>query len=65
MIISRKEKNGTYCLKELTAEDLEMIEESLCNTFNQSRREEHREFRRNILRIVTPITYALNKIYNH
>lgn len=65
MITCEQYGDGMYQIKELTAEDLEMMEESLCYIFNQSRKEEHRPFRKHVLQIVTPISDMLDKINNH
>jgi len=59
-----KEDVGTYSLTGLTSGDLDIIQEGIIRLFDESRLEEHRKFRRQILQINHPIENELDRIYN-
>jgi hypothetical protein len=64
MITCRKEQDGTYTLSGLKANDLDALQEGIIRLFDESRKEEHRPFRRQILQINSPIDSALDRYYN-
>ncbi len=59
-----KDNDGTYSLTGLSSGDLDIIQEGIIRLFDESRRDEHRPFRRQILQINKPIEHVLDRIYN-
>lgn len=59
-----KDNDGTYSLSGLSSGDLDIIQEGIIRLFDESRRDEHRPFRREILQINKPIENELDRIYN-
>ena len=53
--------NGSFTLSGLSIEDLELLQEGLHRLFNESQKDEHREFRSQVLRIDRAIDPELEK----
>lgn len=54
--------DNQYELRGLTLNDIEILQEGLARLFNESRREEHRSFRKEINELNRPIEDELDKI---
>lgn len=56
--------NDTYTLTGLSMEDLEVIQEGLHRLFTESHKDEHRNFRSQVLKIDRAIDPVLGKHYS-
>ena len=65
MISVTKDTEGLYVLSGLSANDLEIIQEGIIRLFDESRRDEHRPFRRQVLQLNQPIELELDRLFNH
>ncbi len=64
MISCTKDTEGSYTLAGLSASNLEIIQEGILRLFDESRREEHRPYRRQVLQVNKPIENELDRLYN-
>jgi len=64
MITCTKDSEGTYTLAGLSSSDLDILQEGILRLFAESRKEEHRPFRGQVLQINSPIEQQLDRVYN-
>lgn len=64
-MIKLKQDDATYSLKNLKIKDLEIIQEGLHRLFNESAKNEHHDFRTQVLEIDRAIDPALAKHFDN
>jgi hypothetical protein len=60
-MITCQHSDGLYDVCGITAFQMEIVEEALQDTFNKAHKIEHKDYRHNVLEIVSPITEILDK----
>jgi len=60
MITCNSTAGDTFCIEGLTISDFELIQEAIARLFNESNRDEHRQFRRQVLSINRAIDSAFD-----